>query len=604
MSEDRTRPETAGEIAGRAEPRGATRRTGEIFDLLEAGLGDQAVFVLDPEGCVTSWGEGATEVTGYDAIEMIGRPLDGLYSASDREAGAPARALAAARLTRRCYEQGWRLRRDGEQFWAAVDIAALNRDPAAGFVVVLRDLSAAMLLEQRLRRIIDSAPNAMILVDAAGAIAMVNVQAERMFGYSRGELLGQDVDRLVPNRFRPAHPGLRASFFSDPRARPMGAGRDLYARRRDGSEFPVEIGLNPIETEEGTMVLSAIVDISARKALEERFRRVVESAPNAMVMINGQGRIEMVNTQAESVFGYTRAEMLGRPVETLVPERFRGQHPGLRGSFFADPRSRPMGAGRELYARRRDGSEFPVEIGLNPIETEEGTMVLSAIVDISERKQREEGIRGALREKEILLGEVHHRVKNNLQVVHSLLDLQSARIADPLALEMVRESQNRIRSMALIHQILYESKDFARVEFRGFLESLVTALVSSYVIEPGRIAIGVDADDVRLPIDAAIPCGLAVNELISNALKHGFPDGRRGTILVLLRSLPDGQVTLQVSDDGIGLPDALDLAASETLGLQLVKLLCEQLGGAMDVQRAAPTRLTLRFPLLRVEARA
>jgi PAS domain S-box-containing protein len=157
----------------------------------------------------------------------------------------------------------------------------------------------------------------------------------------------------------------------------MGAGRDLYGLKKDGSEFPIEIGLNPIETDEGPMVLSAIVDITSRKRLEERFRQVVESAPNAMVMISASGRIEMVNTQAERVFGYERAELLGQPIEMLVPMRFRDHHPGLRGSFFAGPKPRPMGAGRDLFGLKKDGSEFPIEIGLNPIETDEGPMVLS-----------------------------------------------------------------------------------------------------------------------------------------------------------------------------------------------------------------------------------
>ena len=196
------------------------------------------------------------------------------------------------------------------------------------------------------------------------------------------------------------HPGLRAGFFSDPQSRAMGAGRDLHALRKDGTEFPVEIGLNPIESDEGAMVLAAIVDITERKQKEDelrrserRFRRAVESAPSAMLMVDPKGGIEMANLLAEQLFGYSREELVGQKVEMLIPERFRMRHPGLRAGFFSDPQSRAMGAGRDLYALRKDGTEFPVEIGLNPIETDEGAMVLAAIVDITGRKTFEDALR-------------------------------------------------------------------------------------------------------------------------------------------------------------------------------------------------------------------
>jgi PAS domain S-box-containing protein len=341
---------------------------------------------------------------------------------------------------------------------------------------------------------------------------------------------------------------------------------------------------------------------------EERFRRVVESAPNAMVMINATGKIDMVNAQAERVFGYVRTEMLGQPVEMLVPERFRAHHPDLRRSFFADPQSRPMGAGRDLFGLRKDGSEFPVEIGLNPIETEEGPMVLSAIVDISERQQREEDIRRALREKDILLGEIHHRVKNNLHIVHSLLDLQLARIDDGLVQGMLRDSQNRVRSMALIHQTLYQQKDFAGVDFAAFLDTLIPTLISSYGADPLRITLSIEADDIKLPINVAIPCGLLVNELVSNALKHAFPPGRQGRISVrlALNKSADGnadRAALTVSDDGIGIPDSHDVLRSDTLGLQLVTLLTDQVHGTLDIHRKDPTRFVVDLPLLLEERR-
>jgi PAS domain S-box-containing protein len=448
----------------------------------------------------------------------------------------------------------------------------------------------------RFQQVVEGAPNAMVMVNAAGCIELFNAQAERMFGYSRAEIIGQPVEILIPGQFSRHHPGLRATFLENPAARPMGVGRDLYARRRDGTEFPVEIGLNPIQTDEGIMVLSSIVDISARKRLESRFRQVVEWAPSAMVMIDAQGRINMLNTQAEQIFGYTRDEILGSPMEILIPERLRNQHPRLRDAFFADPSSRPMGAGRELYARRKDGSEFPVEIGLNPIETEDGLLVLSAIIDISDRRQKEARLEAALQEKDILLSEIHHRVKNNLQIISSLLDLQAARIDDPGLRNVLRDSQNRIRSMTWIHQLLYQSHDFAQIDIGEVLDSLLPALMASYDTNPGQISLRIDAERLMLPLNQAIPCGLVINELIANALKHAFPDGRAGEIAVALKAVGDDSVALQVEDDGIGLPEGFRLADADSLGLQLVATLSKQLDGELTVARRGPTRFGLRFP--------
>ena len=204
--------------------------------------------------------------------------------------------------------------------------------------------------------------------------------------------------------------------------------------------------LTSLNMELESRVLARTTDLTtlnrALKKSEERFRQVVESTPSAMIMVDTNGRIEMVNAQAETLFGCPRTQLIGRSLDILVPERYREGHPSLRRAFFQDPQSRPMGLGRDLYAMRHDGTEFPVEIGLNPIDTDDGPKVLSMIVDISDRKQKEERINAALKEKDVLLAEIHHRVKNNLQIVHSLLDLQSSRVTDTVALEMLRESRN------------------------------------------------------------------------------------------------------------------------------------------------------------------
>jgi len=217
------------------------------------------------------------------------------------------------------------------------------------------------------------------------------------------------------------------------------------------------------------------------------------------------------------------------------------------------------------------------------------------LTEITERKRVEEQLRESLAEKEILLKEIHHRIKNNLQVVSTLLELQSYSLADEQSRRFFQDSQDRIRSMAMIHEKLYQENDLFFIDFGEYLDDLANKLFDSYVSERDRISLSLEVEDVVVGVDDAIPCGLIVNELVSNALKHAFPDGRKGEITVCFRADADSCIVLMVADNGIGLPADLDISATETLGLQLVTILTRQLRGSIQLEREQGTEFTIKF---------
>ncbi|HEV2205776.1 MAG TPA: sigma 54-interacting transcriptional regulator [Candidatus Acidoferrales bacterium] len=262
-------------------------------------------------------------------------------------------------------------------------------------------------------KLFEFSPDAILVSRSDGQIIEANSQAQKVLGYTRDELIGLHIEDLIPERFRTEHPAHRAKYTAQPHTRPMGLGLDLYARRKDGTEFPVDIMLSPVDTAEGRVFLSVVRDItprrraeSALKTSEIRFRALFESSPDAIIVTDRRGKIAEVNGQVERFFGYQRGELVGQSIEILVPERFRQKHVGDRQLYAGHPQTRPMGVGLELYGRRKDGSEFPVDIMLSPVQSE-GDLVLSVIRDLSEKVRIQEELARREREKQYLEEELN-----------------------------------------------------------------------------------------------------------------------------------------------------------------------------------------------------
>ena len=446
-----------------------------------------------------------------------------------------------------------------------------------------------------------------IVTDAHGVIRAVNAGAAELFGYEAGELVGQPIEVLVPEDRREWHGKLRARYQDAPRARPMESTQELFGLRKDGSTFRAEIALNPVETDDGLLITTTIREVQQTGVSDTLFRQLLESAPDAMVIIDEDGKIAIVNCRAEAMFGYERAEMLGKPVEMLLPERLRRIHAGHRAGFAMNPRLRPMGQGQELVARAEDGSEFPVEISLSPVYTSKHRFISSVIRDVTERKALEDEINAARLEAErankansAFLAAASHDLRQPVQALSLLNGALRRTITDERALEMVDSQQHSLTAMTnLLNSLLDISRlDAGAVtpEREDFpVQRLIDRLSDEFARQAQHAGLAFSAGSSTAIINSDPNL---LDEIIQNFVSNAIRYTESGSVRMECEE-SDGIFTLKVIDTGIGIAeDQLDEIFREFhqckapgakkegfgLGLAIVKRLSDLLGLRLHVE--------------------
>jgi len=511
-------------------------------------------------------------------------------------------------------------KKDGASFWASVNAQFYCDDHGQiqGLETFVRDISerknsekALKQSEERFRALIYNSTDIIRILDREGHIIFDSPSSQRILGYPKGFFIGKNPLDFI-------HPDDRAQVKEDLNEvyqdRNPGIPTEFRIQKADGEYFSVEtISQNMIDVPGVEGVVVTTHPVQARKEMEEalrdseeKYRTLFESDPDYTILLDLNGIILDLNNAALDFIGVTREKLIGEDFTGLG--LFPEDDAVLQlENFRIAIENRTVQVFQCKIFNKRGGHSW-IELKLVPLE-KDGKIyaVLAIATDITEMMITTDKLKDSLLEKEVLIKEIHHRVKNNMQIISSLLNLQMQYVDDEIVVDILKESQNRVRSMAMIHEKLYQSPDLTSIKFDDYVQRLVSELFYSYHIPEDRIRSVINVEDVVLNIETAIPCGLIISELVSNSLKHAFPEGIFGEVVLSLKpydTVEGGDYyELKISDTGIGFPEDLDFENTESLGLKLVNTLVIQLNGDIKLDRSHGTQFKIVFKRSEYEKR-
>jgi PAS domain S-box-containing protein len=640
------------------------KKTGELTESEEKFRGistsaKDAIIMVDHEGNISYWNEAAEIIFRYRKKDVLGRDIKFLvpekYYETLDSGFKRFRTTGYAPIIGKTIEISG-IRKGGDEIPVEISLSSVkirNRWNALGIV---RDITERRKAEKELmikNLAVDSTINAIALAESKGKLTYVNPAFLDMWGYQESDAIGMHFVEF----WQDEHKALDILDMIREKGKYIG---EIGAKRKDESPFDVQISASMVKDEADkplSMILS-FIDITERKEVAKKlevrsaFEKLVTAISTNFINLPPEKIDSEINKSLQSIGEFAavdqsylilynqdktqmsmthewcsdKAVPLKLSFQDLLVEDYRmhtAQIASRETVYITEISDIPPGSGSFLKGMEsRDTTSLihvPVAYGKKifgfvGLETQQEVktwsvdiivllrMVGDILANALERKRVEEQLNASLEEKEVLLKEIHHRVKNNMQVISSLLNLQSSRIKNPEILRMFRESQDRIRSMSLIHERLYQSADLAKIDFSQYIQNLASFLFQSYRVDPDSVALKTNVRDVSLDINKAIPCGLIINELVSNSLKYAFPQvkekekkkPKKGEIDIQLTS-ENGEITLLVKDNGIGLPDSLDIETADSFGLQLVTTLVAQLNGWIDIRRKPGATFKIRF---------